>query len=464
MRGTDGGGVMEDQNLPPHNIDAEQAFLGALLYDNELAHQTPFLKAEHFYDPVHGRLFDEAMSRIHGGTLANEIALRTWAENDPGLAEIGGVTYLAILQESAAYSKAAVEYARIVFRLSRMRDLKQVAEGLAHEAGISSAEDVDKLIEGAEAELFRLGEEGTTSRGFVAFKDHANEAYELAHRAHETGGTSGLSTGIKGLDEKLGGLHKSDLIILAGRPSMGKTGLALTICDNLADAGKPVGFVSLEMAGAQLAGRSISRRSGVPGWKIREGKASKEEFGLYGAAAREIAARPLFIDDTGGIPIGTLCARARRLKIMHDVQLLVVDYLQLVTSSRRGEGRVNEVSEITQALKALAKELNIPVIALSQLSRAVEQRDDKKPQLSDLRESGSIEQDADVVMFCYRAEYYHERLEPQEGTKEHLAWEDELDDLKGKAEVIIGKQRHGPIGTAKLAFDGNTTSFSDREQ
>ncbi|WP_420432865.1 replicative DNA helicase [Hyphobacterium sp.] len=473
----------EDTNTEtaPHNIEAEQAFLGALLYDNEVLHRvSDWLKADHFYDPVHGRIYQATADRIQRGALADAIVLKTDFERDGGLKEIGGAAYLALLLESAADSVAAIEYAQLIYDLALRRALIRVSAELSHEATEATPETHARLlIESAERKLFELAETGGNQRGFVSFKEALTESVEMAAAAYEReGGLSGVSSGLNAMDEKLGGLHPSDLIILAGRPSMGKTALATNIAFAIARAyqystlpdgarrtekGGVVGFFSLEMSAEQLATRLIADYTGIPGYQIRRGDIDPAQYEEIRDAVLEIQGLPLYIDDTGGLSIGALCARARRLKRLHGLDLIVVDYLQLVTASasKMGQGRVQEVSEVTQALKALAKELSVPVIALSQLSRQVEQRDDKKPQLSDLRESGSIEQDADVVMFVYRESYYKEREKPKEGTPEYLAWEEEFRQIERRAEVIIGKQRHGPIGTVDLAFDAARTKFSD---
>ncbi|WP_417468291.1 replicative DNA helicase [Maricaulis sp.] len=464
----------------PHNLEAEQAFLGALLYDNEIYHRVAdWLKPEHFYDPVHGRIFETASDLIGRGSLADAVVLKTHFDRDDGLREIGGTTYLAVLIESAANNSAATEYARMIYELALRRDLIRIGDELSATATTDSETQPRKLIEAVEQQLFNLAEAGSTSRGFVSFKQALTESVETAAAAYERdGGLSGISSGLTALDDKLGGMHPSDLIILAGRPSMGKTALATNIAFDVArnyaseeqpdgtmktTKGGVVGFFSLEMSAEQLAMRLIADYTGIPGYMIRQGTIDATQYEEIRDAVLEIQSLPLYIDDTGGLPIGALAARARRLKRTHGLDLIIVDYLQLVTSSRNrpGDSRVQEVSEVTQNLKALAKELEVPVIALSQLSRNVESREDKKPQLSDLRESGSIEQDADVVLFVYREAYYKEREKPREDTPEYLAWEEEFRRIEKLAEVVIGKQRHGAIGTAKLAFDGARTKFSD---
>ena len=462
----------------PHNLDAEQALLGALLYDNEIYHRVAdWLRTEHFYDPVHGRIYETAADLIGKGSLADAVVLKTHFEQDDGLREIGGATYLAILIESAADSAAAPEYARIIYELALRRELIRLGDEMSRTAHTDNEMAARQMIERIEQQLFVLAEEGSSSKGFVSFKQALADAVDTAAAAYERdGGLSGISTGLQSLDRTLGGMHPSDLIILAGRPSMGKTALSTNIAFDVArnyqfeiqpdgtkktPKGGVVAFFSLEMSAEQLATRLIADYTGIPGFMIRQGTIDSTQYEEIRDAVLEIQSLPLFIDDTGGLPIAALAARARRLKRTHGLDLIVVDYLQLVTSSKAGEGRVQEISDVTQNLKALAKELDVPVIALSQLSRQVENREDKKPQLSDLRESGSIEQDADVVLFVYREAYYKEREKPREDTPEYLAWEEEFRRIEKLAEVIIGKQRHGAIGTAKMAFDGARTKFSD---
>ena len=481
---TDHGSPEGEGHLPPHNIEAEQAFLGALLYDNEVYYRVAdWMRAEHFYDPVHARIYEAASNLIRNGALADAVVLKSRFERDEGLKEVGGAVYLAELMRESPDPASALEYGRLIFDLAMRRALISLGQGMALRASEAEMDaDGRVLIEQAERDLFALAENGAVSKGFEGFGVALAESLEMAEAAYKRGGgLSGTSSGLKSLDAKLGGLHPSDLIILAGRPSMGKTALATNIAFSVARSyqaeeqtdgsvktveGGVVGFFSLEMSREQLATRLLADYTGISSYHIRQGKIDQVQFQDINDAVADIAEIPLHIDDTGGISIGALTARARRLKRTHGLDLLVVDYLQLITSSsaRKSDNRVQEVSEITQALKALAKELNIPVIALSQLSRQVEQRDDKKPQLADLRESGSIEQDADVVMFVYREAYYHERAEPKEGTEEHIKWENELRDLRNKADVLIGKQRHGPIGAVKVAFDPERVKFSDLDE
>jgi replicative DNA helicase len=469
----------DDRGAPPHNIEAEQAVLGALLFDNEVYQRVgDFLKPDHFYDPLHARIFESASQLIIAGSLADAVVLRSRFERDPGMAEIGGPVYLADLMREAPDGASAVEYAKLIYDLALRRELIRFGQGVAHTAE-GSVDDIPatSVLEEAERGLFALAETGGTQKTLRPFHEALEESMRMASAAYQRGGgLSGISTGIKSLDGKLGGLHRSDLIILAGRPSMGKTSLATNIAFSVARAykaeetsdgfrktvdGGVVAFYSLEMSSEQLATRLIADYSGISSYHIRQGNIDAAQFEDIRDAVQEINDIPLYIDDTGGLSIGALTARARRLKRRVGLDCVVVDYLQLVTGSSRTDNRVQEISEVTQALKALAKELNVPVIALSQLSRQVENREDKKPQLSDLRESGSIEQDADVVMFVYRESYYHERMEPKEGTEQHLQWEDEMREIRNQADVIIGKQRHGPIGSVKVAFDPERTKFSD---
>lgn len=468
----------------PHNLEAEQAVLGALMFDNGVSERlSDRLRGHHFYEPFHQRLFDAIEDHIRQGLLAEPTILMERFKHDPAFAEFGGVRYLADLVDRAPPAAHAPDYARLVYDLALRRDLIRIGGEIMKEAPNPEREAKDQ-IELAEQSLYTLAETGASSTGFVAFSHALAGAVDMAAEAFQRdGGLAGLSTGLVDLDQKLGGLYPSDLLVLAGRPSMGKTALATNIAFNVARnyrwepspegrktvSGGVVAFFSLEMSAEQLAMRILADASGVSSDKLRKGEIDASEFGRVRDAAIEIGEAPLFIDATGGLPIGKLAARARRLKrAEHGLDLIVIDYLQLATTggdgSRRNENRVQEVSEITQSLKALAKELNVPVIALSQLSRQVENREDKRPQLSDLRESGSIEQDADCVMFVYRESYYLGRAEPREGSEEHLKWQQEMDEVRGKAEIIIGKQRHGPIGTVKVSFDENTTRFGNLAQ
>jgi replicative DNA helicase len=473
---------LEEARTAPHNIEAEQALLGALLVHNEAFERvSTLLKPEHFYEGLHRRIYEVATQLIASGKVATPITLKTFLGNE----DLGGLTvtqYLVRLVESATTTVNAYEYARMVRDLAVRRELILVGEDIAQTAYDAPVDLEPKAqIEEAERRLFALAEAGGRDGGFMRFADALTIAIGMAEAAYSReGGLAGISTGLHDLDAKLGGLQRSDLVIIAGRPGMGKTALATNIAYNIARNyraevgldgerrvldGGIVGFFSLEMSAQQLATRVLAEQSGVPGYRIlRGGKDfTEQDYLQVQAAARQMQSVPLHIDETGGISIGQLTARARRLKRQRGLDVLVVDYLQLLSgSARKGENRVQELTEITTGLKALAKELHVPVVALSQLSRAVESREDKRPQLSDLRESGSIEQDADVVMFVYREEYYVQNRKPDEANQElMLRWMSDMERVHGRAEVIIGKQRHGPTGTVPLQFDSNVTRFSD---
>jgi replicative DNA helicase len=466
----------------PHNLEAEQALLGAILVNNE-AHDrvSGFLDPDHFFDPLHGQIYEIAAKLIAAGKQATPITLRTFFENaEPVSQDLTVPQYLGRLAANATTIINAHDYGRTVYDLAIRRQLIVLGEDMVNTAYDSPVDlDPSAQIEEAEGRLYSLAEQGKYGQGFMGFGTALTHAIEMANNAYQrAGGLSGIATGLRDLDGKMGGLQPSDLIILAGRPSMGKTALVTNIAFNVAKAhraeqqpdgsikdldGAVVGFFSLEMSAEQLATRILAEQAEISSEKIRRGMIDEPEFKRLVQASQQMAEIPLFIDQTGGISIAQLAARARKLKRQRGLGLLIVDYLQLLTGSakRSSEGRVQEVSEITTGLKALAKELAVPIIALSQLSRQVEQREDKRPQLSDLRESGSIEQDADVVMFVFREEYYVERSKPAEGTAEFQTWMEKMQQVSGKAEVIIGKQRHGPVGTVTLAFEGAYTRFSD---
>ena len=464
----------------PHSIEAEQQLLGAILTNNDLFDRVAqILRAEHFYDPVHARIFETAAARIAKNNLASPVTLKAFLEDDAGLAELGGPAYLMRLAGAAISSFAVRDYAEMIYDLAIRRELIDVGNEIAAKAARVEvqSEPKEQIVE-AEQKLYALAEQGQTEQGFQSFLTAVTDAVKVANAAYQReGGLAGVSTGLIDMDKKLGGLHRSDLLILAGRPSMGKTSLATNVAFNIARAykkgitssgeegavdGGVVGFFSLEMSAEQLASRILSEVAEIPSNQIRRGDFTEGEFRRIVDAAKELEAAPLFIDDTPALPISQLAARARRLKRTHGLDALFVDYLQLVRGTGRSENRVNEISEITMGLKAIAKELDIPVVALSQLSRQVENREDKRPQLSDLRESGSIEQDADVVMFVFREEYYKEREKPGDHELDKMAiWQEEMERLHGKAEVVIGKQRHGPIGTVELSFEGQFTRFGN---
>lgn len=472
------GGEVEQANLMPHSIEAEQQLLGAILTNNDIFDRiSSIVKPQHFYEPVHQRIFETAAARIAKNNLASPVTLKAFLEDDEGLKELGGPAYLVRLAGAAISSFAARDYAQMIYDMAIRRELIQVGKDIAAKAAHMevSSEPKEQIVE-AEQKLYQLAEQGQSESGFQSFLKAVTDAVNVANAAYQRGGgMAGISTGLIDMDKMLGGLHKSDLLILAGRPSMGKTSLATNIAFNVAKAykkgpmpdgsegavdGGVVAFFSLEMSAEQLAGRILAEASEISSHKIRQGDMSEEEFRRFVDAAKALESCPLYIDDTAAIPIAQLAARARRLKRTHGLDVIIVDYLQLVRGT--SDNRVQEIGEISMGLKAIAKELDIPVIALSQLSRQVESRDDKRPQLSDLRESGSIEQDADVVMFVYRGEYYKEREKPGE---EDLAamekWVEDMERLHGKAEVIIGKQRHGPIGTVELAFEAQFTRFGN---
>jgi replicative DNA helicase len=469
----------EPESLP-QNVEAEQQLLGAILTNNDVFDRIAALvKPEHFFDPVHQRIFERAAARIQKNALASPVTLKPFFEDDAGLKELGGPAYLVRLAGAAISAYAARDYAQMIYDLAVRRELIALGRDIAAKAARVEVESEprEQIVE-AEQRLYKLGEQGHAERGFQSFLKAVTDAVNHANAAYQRdGGLAGIATGLIDLDKKLGGLHPSDLLILAGRPSMGKTSLATNIAFNIAKAHKRgrlpdgsdgtveggiVGFFSLEMSAEQLAARILSEASEVPSEQIRRGDMTEGEFRRFVEAAKALESCPLYIDDTPAQAISQIAARARRLKRTHGLDLLIVDYLQLLKGTGKGENRVNEVSEITQGLKAIAKELNIPVIALSQLSRAVESRDDKRPQLSDLRESGSIEQDADVVMFVFREEYYREREKPGDHELEKMAqWQQIMENVHGKAEVVIGKQRHGPIGSVELSFEGRFTRFGN---
>jgi replicative DNA helicase len=465
----------------PQNVEAEAALLGALMIDNRLVEDIQLkLRPDHFFEPLHGRIYEAILRLTDSNRIANPVTLKPLFDGDEGMKEVGGPSYLAQLTGSGAAVIGARDFAGQIYDLALLRALVGVGRGLV-EGALDTSEDVAPLaqIERAETELYKVAEEGGAEGKAKSFGEATKEALQLAEKALNSGGhLSGRTTGLDSLNSKIGGLHKSDLIIVAGRPGMGKSSLATNIGYNVAKAwrsdvrpdgqiksvdGGIVGLFSLEMSAEQLATRIIAERAGISSSRIRRGEIDASDFDRVAEAAREMESLPFYIDETGGLAIAQLAARARRLKRQKGLDLLIVDYIQLLqgSSKRASEGRVQEVSEITTSLKALAKELNVPIIALSQLSRAVESRDDKRPQLSDLRESGSIEQDADVVLFVYREEYYLRNREPRPGTDEHFKWQTDMELAHGKAEVIIGKQRHGPTGTVQLQFEAEYTRFAD---
>ena len=473
----------------PHNTEAEAALLGALMIDNRLIEDVQLkLRADHFYEALHGRVYDAILLMADRNMVANPVTLKPQFESDQAMRALGGPAYLAQLTGSGAALIGARDFAQQIYDLALLRELVSVGRTMAESAlDTSQAVEPREQIEAAEMALYKVAEQGGESGSVKTFAQATRLAIELADKAlNAGGGLSGVTTGLDNVNAKTGGLHHSDLIILAGRPGMGKTALATNFAYNAArrwvrdeedgippekSVGARVAFFSLEMSADQLATRILSEQSGISSENLRMGKISQQDFRNLARAAGELEQLPLFIDDTPGLTIAALRTRARRLKRRHNIGLIVIDYLQLLQGSSRngGENRVQEISEISRGLKTLAKELNVPVMALSQLSRAVEQREDKHPQLSDLRESGSIEQDADIVMFVYREEYYimsREPKRPGEGDDakiydDHSKWHSELQRVEGLAELIIAKQRHGATGKVRMRFEANITRFSD---
>ncbi|TIS59903.1 MAG: replicative DNA helicase [Mesorhizobium sp.] len=465
----------------PNNIEAEQALLGAILVNNDAFYRvSDFLKSGHFYEPLHRKIFEVAAELIRMGKVATPITLKTFLPADEKVGDMTVAQYVVRLAVEAVTVVNATDYGRAIYDLATRRALITVGEdmvNIAYDAPVDMSPS--EQIEDAERRLFELAETGRYDGGFESFTDAVKTAVDMANAAYmREGHLSGVATGLRDLDRRMGGLQPSDLIIIAGRPGMGKTSLATNIAFNIAEAYVPaqqadgsfkaanggvVGFFSLEMSSEQLATRIISEQTEIPSSKIRRGEISEMDFEKLVACSQTMQKIPLFIDQTGGISIAQLSARARRLKRQRGLDVIVIDYIQLMqgSSSKSSQNRVQEITEITTGLKALAKELAVPIIALSQLSRQVESRDDKRPQLSDLRESGSIEQDADVVLFVYREEYYLKNREPKPGTDEYIKWENEMNEMRGKAEVIVAKQRHGPTGSVSLAFQGEFTRFSD---
>ena len=459
-------------NKQPSNLEAEQALLGSILVNNDIIDEvSTLINSNIFYDPAHVKIFEIIESLNNKGMIANPITLKNFFEKDNMLNEVGGTEYLVKLTRFSGSTKQAIDYAKLIHEMYLRRELVMVSDKLSSDTLTASSQEknAEQIIEDTEKSLYQLAEKGTFSQSYLKFNKALDETIKMATLAMQSDqGIIGVPTGLTDLDEKLGGLHKSDLVILAGRPSMGKTALATNIAFNASqhilnrEEKSSVAFFSLEMSSEQLSTRILSEQAKIKSDDIRRGKVTEEEINRYIETSRNIYNLPLYIDETPAITIAALSNRARRIKRLFGLSLIVVDYIQLMrSSSNKNEGRVQEISEITQGLKALAKELAIPVLALSQLSRAVEQRDDKQPQLADLRESGSIEQDADVVMFVYREAYYLERKQPKLGSIEHAEWQSKMNDVNGLADIILGKQRHGPTGTVKVEFEGIYTKFRD---
>ena len=465
----------------PANIEAEAGLLGALMLDNRLVEDVGMkLKADHFHEPVHARIYDAILKLADKNMVANPVTLRPMFEGDEAMKEVGGPSYLASLTGSGATLIAARDFAKQIYDLALLRALIGVGRDLV-ESALDTSEEVAPLeqIEKAETELYKVAEQGGAEGKAQTFAEATKEALKTAERALNSGGhLSGVTTGLEGLNAKIGGLHKSDLVIVAGRPGMGKSALATNIAFAAAQrfmrdiedgieaeqsAGAAVALFSLEMSADQLATRVLAEQSGISSESLRMGKISKQEFRQLARAAADLESLPFYIDDTPGLTIAALRARARRLKRRNGIGMVIVDYLQLLQGTGRNgnDNRVNEISEISRGLKTLAKELDVPVIGLSQLSRAVEQREDKRPQLSDLRESGSIEQDADIVLFIYREDYYLAAHQPTDDHPDFAEWQEKMERAYGRAEVIVAKQRHGATGKVRLRFDSRVTKFSD---
>ena len=460
--------IQNDIKELPNNIEAEQSVIGSILLNNEIFDEINLLiNSKNFYDPMHQKIFMAIEKLIYSGMLANPITLKNYFENEKD--ELNVPNYLVKITKFSTSSRQAIEYSKLIYDLYVKRELIKISENIIDAAKLNDLDNDGKsIIENFEKSLFDLAEKGSFSSSLVKFDEAMKMTIEMASSAYKNEeGIVGVPTGLTDLDYRLGGLHKSDLLIIAGRPSMGKTALATNIAFNAAkkiqnDGRKStIAFFSLEMSSEQLSTRILAEQSRIKSNDIRRGKISEEQFDKFIEISKNISELPLYIDETPAISIAALSNRARRIKRLYGLDMVVVDYIQLMKASNFREGRVQEISEITQGLKALAKELSVPVLALSQLSRAVEHRDDKKPQLSDLRESGSIEQDADVVMFVYREAYYLQGKEPRPATVEHAEWQAKMNDISHLAEIIIGKQRHGPTGNVMLEFEAMFTKFKD---
>ena len=452
----------------PNNIEAEQAVLGSILVSNEIFDDvSPFINSKNFFDPMHQKIYSAIEKLIFNGMLANPITLKNFFENEKD--ELNIPDYLIKITKFSSSSRQTIEYSKLIYDLFVKRELIKISENLSFSAKSNDLnKDGKTIIEDTEKILFDLAEKGNFNSSLVKFDEAMKQTIEMASNAYKNEeGIVGVPTGLTDLDGRLGGLHKSDLVIIAGRPSMGKTALATNIAFNAAkkiqeeEKKSSVAFFSLEMSSEQLSTRIIAEQSRIKSNDIRRGKISEEQFDKFIETSKNISELPLYIDETPAISVAALSNRARRIKRLFGLDLVVIDYIQLMRANSAREGRVQEISEITQGLKALAKELSVPVLALSQLSRAVEQRDDKKPQLSDLRESGSIEQDADVVMFVFREAYYLQNKEPRPATVEHAEWQAKMNEVSHLAELIIQKQRHGPTGTIMLEFEAMFTKFKN---
>jgi replicative DNA helicase len=455
----------------PNNIEAEQAVIGSILVSNDIFDEiSTIISSINFHDPMHQKIFEAIESLVYKGMLANPITLKNYFEDEKD--DLNVPEYLVKITKFSTSVRQAVEYSKIIYDMFVRRELIKISEQTIDSAKLNELDtNGQTIIENSERLLFDLAEKGSFNSSLVKFDEAMKQTIEMASAAYKNEeGIVGVPTGLRDLDDKLGGLHQSDLIIIAGRPSMGKTSLATNIAFNAAqklqDSGKKssIAFFSLEMSSEQLSTRIISEQARISSNDIRRGRISDEQFDKFLETSKNIAELPLYIDETPAISIAAMSNRARRIKRLFGLDMVVVDYIQLMRGTTYNkDGRVQEISQITQGLKAIAKELRVPVVALSQLSRQVEQRDDHKPQLSDLRESGSIEQDADVVMFVYREGYYLQRKEPREATVEHAEWQAKMNEVAHLAQIIIQKQRHGPIGNVTLEFEERFTKFKDTQ-
>ena len=463
----------KDLRIAPMNIEAEQALLAALLTSNSVYERiSDFLRPEHFYDDINGKIFEAITKLLENNQLADPLTLKNYFLQKDEMALIGGERYLIELAKNSPILSNTKEYGKLIYDLYQRREILKISDEITNEANSFDLEiNASQIIEKAEVKLYNLSSTGNTNQDFKKFSKSLKDALTSAESAFKREGQlSGIPTGFNDLDDLLGGLHKTDLIILAGRPSMGKTALATNIAFKIANTNSiddenkenVVGFFSLEMSSEQLATRILAEDSSISSEKIRRGMFNSNDFQKIVQSSNTLSGLSLYIDDSPNISISALRTRARRLKRKYGLDIIVIDYLQLIRPTlNRPDNRVLEIAEMTRNLKSLAKELNIPVLCLSQLSRQVEQRDDKRPQLSDLRESGAIEQDADVVMFIYREEYYTERKEPSPGTEDYQKWQEKMARIHNVSEVLVAKQRHGPIGKVNLHFEGSTTKFSN---
>ena len=460
--------VQNEINELPNNIEAEQSVIGSILVSNEIFDEINMIvTSKNFYDPMHQKIFSAIEKLIYSGMLANPITLKNYFEKEKD--EINVPDYLIKITKFSTSSRQTTEYSKLIYDLFVKRELIKISENIIDTAKLNNLDhDGQSIIENFEKSLFDLAERGSFSSSLVKFDEAMKMTIEMASSAYKNDeGIVGVPTGLTDLDDRLGGLHKSDLLIIAGRPSMGKTALATNIAfyaaKKIQEDGRKstIAFFSLEMSSEQLSTRILAEQSRIKSNDIRRGRISEDQFDKFIETSKNISELPLYIDETPAISIAALSNRARRIKRLYGLDMVVVDYIQLMRAANFRDGRVQEISEITQGLKALAKELAVPVLALSQLSRAVEQRDDKKPQLSDLRESGSIEQDADVVMFVYREAYYLKVKEPRPATVEHAEWQAKMNEVSHLANLIIGKQRHGPTGNITLEFEEMFTKFKD---